>query len=189
MKKAIWDKKFAPSYTPTVMLELGVFEGKYINAIDDLPKSWYKIPKVLKPTDAPDESINRFKVKSRQPLSVWKKNGWINEKHDPCGWFEWYCHYWLGRRLTDGEDERQINRWVSFVARHQGQIDASGDKDDLSKRVVQRQALLQWAWDSTTSFTEEQKNKNLKKLNKYNEVSFEDIHSIDQTKVSKIYYW
>ena len=38
----------------------------------------------------------------------WEHKGWIN-KIDPCGWFQWYCRYWLSRILID--DERQINRW------------------------------------------------------------------------------
>lgn len=35
----IWDSRFAPSYTPMEMIELGIFEGIYVNAIKDIPKS------------------------------------------------------------------------------------------------------------------------------------------------------
>lgn len=169
-----WSKDFAPSYTPKEMLEMGVFEGKYINIIKGLPKSWYDLPKVVGPDEDPDVSLNYYGVKSRQSLSTWKDNNWI--KTDKGGWFHWYCLYFLGRRLGK-EDEWQINRWRSFVARHQGQIVASGDLKDESKRQKQRQGLLQWAWDSKTKFTEEQEKKNLKRLSKLSEVSLEDNNS------------
>ena len=84
-KEITWDPKFAPSYTPEEMLKLGVFEGKYINAVKGAPAAWKKIPKVLGPDDEPDPTINKYGVKSRQPLSVWKKNGWV--KTDKWGWF------------------------------------------------------------------------------------------------------
>ncbi len=85
MSNKIWHRNFGPSYTPEEMLKLGVFEGKYINNIPDIPSAWKKIDKVLGPKDEPDPTINKYGVKSRQPLSVWRKNGWI--KTDPNGWF------------------------------------------------------------------------------------------------------
>lgn len=156
-----WGVEFSPSFTPEEMLRMGVFEGKYINGIKGLPASWKKIPKVLGPDDEPDETLNYYGVKSRQPLSVWKENGWI--KTDKEGWFAWYCHYFLGRRLGE-EDDWQIGRWKSFVARHMGQINANCDLKTKSCRPVQRQGLLQWAWDSSTSFTEKQQMTNLAKF-------------------------
>lgn len=85
-KKVTWDPRFAPSYAPEEMLREGVFEGKYINAVKGVPASWKKIDKVLGPDDEPDPKINKYGVKSRQGLSVWKKNGWIKPQ-DPMGWF------------------------------------------------------------------------------------------------------
>ena len=157
-----WDPKFAPSYSPKEMLELGVFEGKYINAIEGLPGSWYKLPKVVKPDEEPNIDLNKYKIKSRQPLSVWEKNGWTT-KNSPNGWFEWYCLYHQGRRL-DEEDTWQINRWRSFVARHMGQLATHCSLSDESKCIKQRQGLLQWGWDSTKKFTLDQRLDNLKKL-------------------------
>lgn len=156
-----WDPKFAPSYSPKEMLELGVFEGKYINAIKGLPGSWYQLPKVVKPDEEPNIDLNKYKIKSRQPLSVWEKNGWTT-KNSPNGWFEWYCLYHQGRRLE--EDTWQINRWRSFVARHMGQLAIHCSLSDESKCTKQRQGLLQWGWDSTKKFTLDQRLDNLKKL-------------------------
>lgn len=162
-----WNPEFTPSYTPKEMLEMGVFEGKYINAVKGLPKSWYKLPKVVGPDDPPDPKLNYYGVKSRQGLSVWKEKGWI--KTDKAGWFEWYCHYFLGRRLGN-EDEWQIARWKSFVARHSAQVIAKCKKGDKNCHAKQRQGLLQWAWDSDTPFDEAQREKNLKRLAKLSEV-------------------
>lgn len=162
MKNAnTWDPEFYPCYTPEEMLKLGVFEGKYINNIKGIPSSWKSLPKVLGPKDEPDETLNHYGVKSRQPLSTWKENKWI--KTDENGWFHWYILYYQGRRLGE-EDKWQINRWRSFVARHMGQIKANCTLTDKECRPVQRQGLLQWAWDSSKLFTEEQGKDNLKKL-------------------------
>ena len=74
---------FKPALTPAEMLQLGVFEGKYLNDCrNELPGSWFAHAKL---SDAPDPSINCFGIKSRQPLSVWREKGWILEP-DPRGW-------------------------------------------------------------------------------------------------------
>lgn len=158
---AYWNPEFTPSFTPEEMLEKGVFEGKYINSVKGVPEAWKKLPKVLGPKDEPDITHNFFGVKSRQPLSVWKANGWI--KTDKSGWFEWYCHYYSGRRLGK-EDDWQVGRWKSFVARHMGQIRANCKLTDKNCRPAQRQGLLQWGWDSESLMTPAQCSKNLTRL-------------------------
>ncbi len=139
---ANFDSGFAPAFTPAEILKLGVFEGKYINDCrNEFPADWYVEAKL---SDRPDPSLNCFGVKSRQPLSVWRDKGWIHEP-DPRGWFQWYCRYYMGRRLPE-IDGIQIGRWRNF-ARHAGQIRANCVPHDLSCRPRQRQALLQWAYD------------------------------------------
>lgn len=131
---------FEPALSPSEMLKMGVFEGKYLNsARHEYPSAWFKGAKL---SDTPDPSLNFFGVKSRTPLSVWQSNGWVHPQ-DPRGWFEWYCRYYNGRRSED--DARQIKRWRAFV-RHSAQVLKNG-QGDINKRRVQRQALLQWAWD------------------------------------------
>lgn len=138
-----FDPEFEPEFTPKQMLEAGVFEGKYLNdCMDEYPASWFKKAKL---SDTPDPSINYFKIKSRQPLWVWRKKDWIIEP-DPRGWFQWYCRYYQGRRIDD-VDRAQIKRWKGF-RRHAGQIRANCEPGDLTCRPRQRQALLQWAHDA-----------------------------------------
>jgi len=133
---------FKPHFSPKEMLKLGVFEGKYCNDCrGEFPEDWFAEAKT---STVPDPGLNFFKVKSRLPLSVWRQKGWIIGP-DPRGWFQWYCRYYLGRRLPE-IDALQIKRWKAF-ARHAGQIRANCFPMDLDCRPRQRQALLQWAYD------------------------------------------
>jgi len=133
---------FQPFLTPKEMLEMGVFEGKYCNDCrDEFPKDWFENAKI---SEKPDAGLNYFGIKSRQDLGVWRQKGWIYPP-DPRGWFQWYCRYYLGRRIA-GLDKVQIGRWRGF-ARHAGQIKANCAPGDMFCRPRQRQALLQWAYD------------------------------------------
>lgn len=137
--------EFKPELTPKQMLALGVFGGKYFSdQPKELPKDWFTKAKLSK-NHKKDTELNFFKIDASQPLVVWQRNGWINN-NDPRGWFQWYCRYYLGRRLPE-EDLRQIKRWKAF-RRHIGQIKNGCFKKDLSCRRKQRQALLHWAYDS-----------------------------------------
>ena len=134
---------FTPELTPKQMLVRGVFEGHYLtDCRGELPAAWFEGAKLS--ADGPDESLNAFGVKSRQPLSVWRRNGWILGP-DVRGWFQWYCRYYLGRRLA-GVDEVQIARWRSFY-RHKAQILKNCPPGHSECRPRQRQALLQWAYE------------------------------------------
>ena len=139
-----FDSDFKPELTPKQMLSLGVFGGKYMtDATDEFPSDWFTEAK-LSP-HRHDASLNYFSVSASQPLSVWRENGWICPE-DPRGWFQWYCRYYFGRRIS-GEDARQIKRWKA-MRRHIWQIQKNCEPRDLRCRRRQRQALLQWAYDS-----------------------------------------
>jgi hypothetical protein len=139
-----FDPEFKPELTPKEMLRSGVFGGKYMtDCKDEFPDKWFKNAK-LSP-EKKDNSLNYFKVDASMPLSHWKKKGWIYNE-DPRGWFQWYCRYYMGRRIPP-EDERQIKRWKA-MKRHVGAIKKNCEPRDLDCRKKQRQALLHWAYDS-----------------------------------------
>lgn len=139
-----FDPLFSPDLTPSQMLHMGVFGGKYMTDCKrEFPESWFVGAKLAK--GHRDISLNYFKIDASQPLSVWKKKGWIY-KDDPRGWFQWYCRYYMGRRLPL-EDMRQIKRWRA-IGRHITQIGKNCRMGDLTCRPRQRQALLHWAIDS-----------------------------------------
>jgi len=135
--------EFSPELTPMQMLEMGVFGGKYItDCRDEFPQDWFRHAKLCH--EFHDPGLNYFGVNASQPLSVWQEKGWIYHE-DPRGWFQWYCRYYMGRRCLD--DERQIKRWKA-MKRHRAQIKMHCKKGDKSCRPKQRQALLNWAYDS-----------------------------------------
>ena len=151
---------FKPYLTPGEILSLGAFGGRYLNdCLLEFPAEWFWNAGLLGKLcpAGQDISVNYFKIDSRLPLSNWKKAGWVpggkkltgkravlsNENPDVRGWFQWYCRYWMGRRLPE-LDALQIQRWKNFV-RHYGAVQkACGG--DLECRPRQRQALLHWAW-------------------------------------------
>lgn len=138
-----FDAGFKPELTPSQMLALGVFGGKYMtDCVREFPASWFRKAK-LSPSRY-DASLNFFNVRASQPLAVWREKGWIWDE-DPRGWFQWYCRYYMGRRSED--DARQISRWRA-MRRHVTQLKRSCLRGDLGCRPRQRQALLHWAYDS-----------------------------------------
>ena len=157
-----FDREFKPHYSPAQMLRMGVFSGRYLNdATAEFPKEWFADALEagkLCPEEA-DPSINLFKIKSRKSSHYWIEKGWIPLKKatergirdpDHKGWFQWYCRYWIGRRVP-GLDELQIARWKSFK-RHSAQVENNSprqrDRNTLrNHRPRQRQALLQWAYN------------------------------------------
>jgi len=161
---------FDPDLSPEEMLMLGVFEGKYLSdCTAEFPREWFvgaAAMGTLSPEGPDPERCNLFGIKSRQPLSAWRDNGWApspsrgklrGKDHyhgflasattnpDERGWFQWYCRYWLGRRIPD-LDDIQIKRWRAF-RRHAGAVRANCRSGDLDCRRRERQALLQWAYD------------------------------------------
>ena len=136
---------FNPELTPKQMLALGVFGGVYMrDCKKEFPSNWFKSARFAK--EKKDCSLNHFKICASQSLKVWREKGWINENHDPRGWFQWYCRYYMGRRLPT-EDKIQIKRWKAF-RRHLAQVKKNCAKSDPFCRPRQKQALLHWAYDS-----------------------------------------
>ena len=102
---------FKPELTPVEMLNMGIFEGKYLNDCrNEFPSFWFENAH-LSPEKS-DANQNFFHVRSRLPLSEWRRRGWILEP-DPRGWFQWYCRYYYGRRLPK-VDEIEINLFYIF---------------------------------------------------------------------------
>jgi len=139
-----FDPGFEPELTPKQMLALGVFGGKYMtDCRKEFPSDWYKKAKLC--SERHDPKMNYFKVNASKPLSYWREKGWIYPD-DPRGWFQWYCRYYMGRRIPE-EDKRQIARWKA-MRRHISQIHIHCRAGELDCRPTQRQAVLHWAYDS-----------------------------------------
>jgi hypothetical protein len=135
---------FSPDLTPKEMLALGVFGGKYMtDCAREFPADWYAKAKLCHTHH--DPTLNYFGVNASQPLSVWRAKGWIH-RDDPRGWFQWYCRYYMGRRIPE-EDAKQIKRW-RMMRRHVAQVAKNCKPGEMECRRVQRQALLHWAYDS-----------------------------------------
>ncbi len=138
-----FDFGFRPELTPEEMLKLGIFGGKYMtDCASEFPEKWFEEAKLC--SDYHDPNLNYFGVNASQPLIVWKSKGWIHPE-DPRGWFQWYCRYFMGRRVPD--DERQIKRW-RMMRRHISQIRQNCTNRDINCRRKQRQAVLHWSYDS-----------------------------------------
>lgn len=139
-----FDPQFTPELTPAEMLGLGVFGGVYMrDCAAEFPGQWFAQAKLA--GEAKDPELNYFRVDASLPLSEWARKGWIYPD-DPRGWFQWYCRYYMGRRLGE-EDQRQIGRWKA-IKRHAGAIRKNCEPGDCNCRRKQRQALLHWAYDS-----------------------------------------
>jgi len=104
---------FLPELMPKQMLAMGIFGGKYMtDCQNEFPADWYQDAK-LNP-NFHDPKLNYFGVNASQPLSVWRQKGWIHPA-DPRGWFQWYCRYYIGRRMPE-YDQWQIKRWKAMAA-------------------------------------------------------------------------
>jgi hypothetical protein len=168
---------FRPSLTPREMLLKGMHGGIYFNpkggkpgvkyprskfpkgipgvTIDEYPKEWFKdVPKEKYLSRRYSTTHNCYGVKSGLDQAGWESSGWITE-HDPRGWTQWYFRFFMGRRLKDGEDERQMSRWngvCGLKGRWKqnliGKCLAGGRAhDDVSVSPVVRQTLLHWAFE------------------------------------------
>jgi len=139
-----FDPEFKPELTPKELLELGVFGGKYMSDCKkEFPASWFKKAKLSH--EKHDPELNFFRINASLSLKEWRDKDWIYYE-DPRGWFQWYCRYFMGRRIP-AEDTRQIKRWKA-IKRHAGLIRSRCQKGDIGCFRRARQALLHWAYDS-----------------------------------------
>lgn len=115
------EAKFKPDFTPEQMERLGVLKHKGSQYGEGGDKD------------------NFFGVSASLP--TWPEK-WHNEEH-PQGWYQWYKGWVSGKRTAD--DGRQIKRWISFKARHMGQLQkADPTLENFSVQPKRRQALLNW---------------------------------------------
>ena len=139
-----FDPGFEPQLTPAEMLRLGVFGGKYMtDCRKEFPASWFAKAK-LSPKGR-DPELNYFHVDASQPLSEWRRKGWIH-REDPRGWFQWYCrYYWAGGWPTRTSGRSSAG---GLPPPHRARSRKNCEPGDPFCRPRQRQALLQWAYDS-----------------------------------------
>jgi hypothetical protein len=162
------DKDFRPNLTPKECFQLGSFGGTYFRPIHsgvlgrdlqsdemirEYPADWFEGLDVTKMVCSKvyDPQVNAYNVRCGGGLDMWEENGWISPV-DPCGWFQWYCRYYLGRRTSD--DERQLQRGkgvMSAKGRFRNQLIGKCARqgkpiDDCSVSPVIRQALQHWGY-------------------------------------------
>jgi hypothetical protein len=71
-----FDPEFQPDLTPKEMLALGIFCGKYMtDCRKEFPATWFTRAK-LSPKGR-DCALNCYGVDASQPLSEWRRKGWI----------------------------------------------------------------------------------------------------------------
>ena len=160
--------EFRPNLTPKQVLKLGSFGGTYFrdiyssvtnknykgkNVIKKYPKEWFKGIDIEKKVISQkyDKNVNKYKVKCGSSLEDWESKNWIVNQ-DPYGWFQWYCHFYMGRRTKD--DKRQIGRWLRLAGPNgrfrrtlMNKIIKNGKEfNDISISPVIRQVLQHWGY-------------------------------------------
>lgn len=135
---------FLPQLTPKEMLEAGVFGWKYMtDCQSEFPKERF-INAKLSP-EKKNPKLNFFWVNASMDLKYREEKWWIYSD-DPRGRFQWYCRYFMWRRIPE-EDNIQIKRWRA-IKRHWMAVKNNCIQMDWNCRKKQRQALLHWAYDS-----------------------------------------
>eukprot|EP00927_Polykrikos_kofoidii_P039150 TRINITY_DN33587_c0_g1_i1.p1 TRINITY_DN33587_c0_g1~~TRINITY_DN33587_c0_g1_i1.p1 ORF type:complete len:270 (+),score=47.24 TRINITY_DN33587_c0_g1_i1:88-897(+) len=172
---------FKPNLSPKDVIQLGSFGGTYfrdiysavtgeryqgLEVIKELPKDWFKGVDVdtMVCSSAYAKKLNKYGVSCGGSLGQWETSGWISAS-DPYGWFQWYCHFFLGRRSTD--DERQISRWQKGqgptgrwrIRLCNDIIKARAAYDDVRVSPVLRQVLQHWAYKLEPADLEEHRRK------------------------------
>ena len=137
--------EFKPSYSPVEMFSMGIFGGAYFQIETQLPDAFIKEMGSLLEHNTGGKSNptkNFYKILSGASLEWWLEKKLIHDE-DPNGWVEWWIKFYYGRRHSD--DNRQISRWTSFVARHGGMLQNYKKRGKDSPKT--RQNLLQWSYN------------------------------------------
>jgi hypothetical protein len=161
---------FKPNLSPREILLNGSFGGTYWRPIYSnvtkknyknqhlvYPKSWWKgIPEdhMTRKWEDYDKNINTYKETVGTTLDFWEFKGWMSEHH-PYGWFQWYCHFFWGKRSPD--DERQVDRWLRTAgpkSRFRRAlinliINRKTKFNDFSVSPKRRQTLQHWGYKLT----------------------------------------
>lgn len=142
---------FTPDYEPDQMIRMGVFGDAYWGGKGGQER-WAYLSQVTGWTSTRSGAlyVNPRGRQSRdinyhgRPASL-SRDWWLDRlligDADPLGWFEWYCHYYRGRRLT-AYDQWQVQRWCRFKSRH---LSMYWNKPQAG----QAQALLHWGVRAT----------------------------------------
>jgi hypothetical protein len=124
------------------MFNLGIMGGFYFKLPTKLPDEFLKeLGRDPNVSNAEIAENNCYKVLCGASLEWWQMKG-LMHPDDPNGWIEWYVKFYYGRRHFD--DNRQIKRFNSFVARHMGLLNKF--KKTGKEYPIMYQNLLQWAW-------------------------------------------
>ena len=92
-----FDPEFQPELTPKEMLRARRLRRQVHDRLPGrVPGDWFERRQALAAA-ATTATLNYFGVNATQPLSEWRRKGWIHPD-DPRGWFQWYCRYYMGRR-------------------------------------------------------------------------------------------
>ena len=148
------DPEFEPILSPMRMIWLGIFGNAYFGSLRDTTtyplgkERWDLFPPHALIDDFPLKAVDKadwkngafFKKKASSTREWWMERKLISNI-DPLGWFEWYCWYWMGRRIPI-EDTRQIDRWKKFGLRHIAMLERN------PRAMGQKQALLHWSCDA-----------------------------------------
>jgi len=141
---------FEPILSPMRMLELGIFGNSYFGSMkEDTIYPLGRERALLMPQNRPFDTYEAFdkpnwktalfKRKASSTREWWMERDLIADC-DPLGQFEWYCWYWLGRRIP-AEDNHQVKRWLNFRKRQSAMLESN-------RAVGLQQALLHWSCDA-----------------------------------------
>jgi hypothetical protein len=163
---------FKPNLTPSEVILSGAFCNGYFRHVYSTVAKRYletkdykkypflkKIPEELMITNIDekhDHTVNKYGVHASITLQEWENSDWIR-KPDYRGNFQWYCEFYMGRRIPE-IDEYQIKRWKGIAGEKSGRFrknlirqiyESSGKWNDNSVSPVIHQSLHHWYYKLT----------------------------------------